>query len=149
MWETIKQICISFLMVIITVQLSLRKFRTEKWWEKKAEAYAKIIDAIHHLKNYCEQKLNAEYEHSELSPERENELWQQYKTALRELARAIDVGSFIITNEAVEALETYQNRPELSWNENSLWSVIEHDLKYTKKCLHDFKIIAKNDLRIK
>jgi len=29
----------------ITVQLSLRKFRAERWWERKAEAYSKIIEA--------------------------------------------------------------------------------------------------------
>ena len=27
----------------ITVQLSLRPFYSEKWWEKKAEAYAAIL----------------------------------------------------------------------------------------------------------
>lgn len=149
MWEIIKPIFISLLTAIITVKLSLRKFRTEKWWEKKAETYARIVDALHHLKNYCEQKLNAEYGHSQLSPEKEHELSQQYKMAFCELAKAIDVGSFIISNEAVKILETYRNRPQLNCNENSLWDIIEHDLKYAEECLQNFKLSAERDLNIK
>ena len=52
--ELIQPIFISVLVAIITVKLSLKKFRSEKWWEKKVEVYSKIIDALHHLKNYCD-----------------------------------------------------------------------------------------------
>ena len=148
-WEIIKPIFISVLTAIVTVRFSLRRFRTEKWWEKKAETYSKVIDALHHLKNYCEQKLGVEYGESRLPPEKESELREQYKKASAELTRAIDIGSFIVSKEAVRILEIYQNRPELNWDENPLCDIIEHDLKYVKECLHNFKLAAKKDLRIK
>lgn len=148
-WGIIQPIFISILVAVITVKLSLKKFRSEKWWEKKAEAYSKIVDALHQLKNYCEQKLPAEYGEPSLSPEKEKELGQQHQTAYRELVKALDVGSFIITDEAVKILETYQNRPGLNYYENSLCDIIECDLKYIKECLRDFKLAAKKDLGIK
>lgn len=148
-WEIIQPIFISIIVAVITVKLSLKKFRSEKWWEKKAEAYSKIVDALHQLKNYCEQKLPAEYGEPSLSPEKEKELGQQYQTAYRELVKTLDVGSFIITDEAVKILETYQNRPELNYYENPLCDIIECDLKYIKECLRDFKLSAKKDLGIK
>ena len=147
-WEIVKPILISLLTAIITVKFSLRKFRTEKWWEKKAETYAKIIDALHHLKNYCEKKLDVEYGCFKLDQKVEEKLAEQYKMALSEVSKAIDVGAFILTDEAVEILETYQNRPELSWDDYPLFEIIEHDLKYTKECLQTFKIVAKKDLGI-
>lgn len=148
-WKIIQPIFISILVAVITVKLSLKKFRSEKWWEKKTEAYSKIVDALHQLKNYCEQKLPAEYGEPSLSSEKEKELGQQYQTAYRELVKALDVGSFIITDEAVKILETYQNRPELNYYENPLCDIIECDLKYIKECLRDFKLAAKKDLGIK
>ena len=147
--EIIQPIFISILVTIITVKLSLKKFRSEKWWEKKAEAYSKIIDALHQLKNYCDQKLPASYGEFNLSPEKENELAEQYKIAYREFVKALDVGSFIISKEAVKILETYRNRPQLDFNDNPLCEIIECDLKYIKECLQDFKIVAKKDLDIK
>jgi hypothetical protein len=38
----------------ITVQLSLRRFRTERWWERKVEAYERIIAALHPTKAYAD-----------------------------------------------------------------------------------------------
>lgn len=147
--EIFQPIFISIMVTVITVKLSLKKFRSEKWWEKKTESYSKIVDVLHQLKNYCEQKLPPEYGEPALSTEKELELRQQYQTAYRDLVKALDVGSFIISEEAVKILETYQNRPELNYNENPLCDIIECDLKYIKECLEDFKLAAKKDLGIK
>ncbi len=148
-WEIIQPIFISILVAVVTVRLSLKKYRSEKWWDKKVEAYSKIIDALHQLKNYCEQKLPAEYDGHSLSPEKERELSQQSQIAHREYFKALDVGSFIISNEAVKILETYKNRPELDYYKEPFFELIENDLIYIKECLQDFKLAAKKDLGIK
>ena len=140
---------------IITVKISLKKFRTEKWWEKKAETYSIVIDSLHKLKNYCEQKLAAEenniYSNTPvqgLSKEKEMALHKQYMQAHQEVIRVIDVGSFIISKSALSVLEIYKNRPELDWGENDLIDIITQDLKHTTSCLENFKKEAKKDLGI-
>ncbi|MDD5449581.1 MAG: hypothetical protein PHO42_03175 [Candidatus Omnitrophica bacterium] len=147
--EWTKPILISVLTAIITVKLSLKKFRSEKWWERKADTYSKIIEVIHQLKNYAEQKLKVEYKDIELSPQKEQELARQYEEAHKELIKALDIGSFIISEKALKVLETYQNRPRLSWEENALFDIIEQDIKHLKECLCDFKKAAKKDLKLK
>ena len=32
---------------LLTLRLGLGKFRSEKWWEKKASAYASVIEGLH------------------------------------------------------------------------------------------------------
>ena len=159
MWEMIKSIVVSVITVFVTVQLSLRRFRTEKWWERKSESYSKIVEALHGLKNYYEQELHvfAENEHlNYLSIEEKKTygasttvLLRQYQTATSELAKAIDVGSFVISDEAVKILETYQSRPQLDRDTNSLFDVFNQNLKYVKECLQNFKIVAKKDMGFK
>lgn len=152
-WEITKTFFIPIIIALITVKISLRKFRTEKWWEKKAETYSSVIDALHKLKNYCQQKLVAEYRPSSygennLSKEREGELYNQYKQAHQEVIRAIDVGSFIISEAALKVLSVYQNRPEPDWDTGWLGNIIAQDFKYIATCLEDFKKEAKKDLSI-
>ena len=43
----------------ITVQLSLRRFRTEKWWERRVAAYERLIEVLHHSKAFFERHLKA------------------------------------------------------------------------------------------
>ena len=50
----------------ITVQLSLRRFRTERWWERKAEAYERIIGALHDSKVFASRHADAELQKTEL-----------------------------------------------------------------------------------
>lgn len=141
-------LAIAFFTAIITVRLSLRRFHAEKWWEKKVEAYSRIVDTLHYVKNYCEQKYDAEFDSNIISEEKENELRKQYKLAAKELAKATDIGSFIICDKAAEILNKYRQRPQLSWDEYSLPEVIENDLKYVSECLEEFKVIAKKDLKV-
>lgn len=154
-WEITKTFIVPIIITLITVKISLRKFRTQKWWEKKAETYSLIIDALHKLKDYCEHKLAAEYDKAEypstpghLSKEAEEELANQCKQAHREVARAIDVGSFIISEAALKSLSVYKNRPQLDWDTNWLGDIIVQDLEYTTSCLENFKKEAKKDLGI-
>jgi hypothetical protein len=39
---------VAVLTAIITVQLSFRRFQAERWWDRKADAYSRIIEALHH-----------------------------------------------------------------------------------------------------
>ena len=53
----------------ITVQLSQRQFRTEKWWEMKATAYSNLLGTIHDAKAFSEEHLEADYRDKNLTEE--------------------------------------------------------------------------------
>jgi hypothetical protein len=36
----------------IAVRLSRDKFRSERWWERKVQAYERVIDAFHKAKKF-------------------------------------------------------------------------------------------------
>jgi len=47
-------ILIGALSALITADLAFRRFRTEKWWERKVEAYTKVIESLHYLKAWTD-----------------------------------------------------------------------------------------------
>jgi hypothetical protein len=40
----------------LSAKWSVRKFYSEKWWERKEKAYAEIIEALYDVLQYCEIK---------------------------------------------------------------------------------------------
>lgn len=44
----------------ITVRFALRRFRAEKWRERKAKSYVCIIESLHHMKNPIDLLIDAE-----------------------------------------------------------------------------------------
>ena len=138
---------IAALSSFITVRLSLARFRTEKWWEKKVSAYEKVIEAFHGSKKFSTEHMDAEYNGKEISKERDEELRAIAKVAREEILKATDIGSFILSDEALKILKDYEKESAKSskcdtWFEylDSDWGVVD---KYMKKIIAE----AKRDLK--
>lgn len=64
-WEIAKflaQALISVSGAFLAAYLAGKRFRTEKWWERKATAYAELVDALHQMKWMPGEHIEAEIE---------------------------------------------------------------------------------------
>ncbi|MBN1364837.1 MAG: hypothetical protein JW976_08535 [Syntrophaceae bacterium] len=133
----------------ITVQLSLKRFRSERWWERKAQAYEKIIGALHDSKAFADKHLEAEYRGGKIAEEKDKELRARSKVAHEEIEKAIDTGSFLLSDEALSRLKQYQKDMEKASDTQMWFEYLEGDLAATSNCLKDLIQISKKDLRAK
>ena len=132
----------------ITVHLSLRRYRTEKWWEKKAEAYSVLLGAIHDAKAFAEIQLLAEHQERELSAEEATEIYEKTKKSGSEVYRAMDVGAFYLSKEAIMRLKLYKQQRQHSEKAGDWIQYLKEDLTSTDSCLKDMIELAHNDLKI-
>lgn|SRR5690554_1302051 len=56
--------------------LATRKFREEKWWERKAAAYGELVEALHHMKWSPSETIDAAVESREIPQADKDELWR-------------------------------------------------------------------------
>lgn len=134
----------------ITVLLSLRKFRTEKWWEKKVEAYSNLLGAIHDEKAFAEENLFATKQNREISEAEDKELREKSKKSGAEIYRAMDVGAFYLSEQAIERLMKYKKESSEAGKDDNSWvSYLIEDLEATNSCLKSMIEIARNDLKVK
>ncbi len=131
----------------ITVQLSLRRFRTERWWDRKADAYARLIEALHNSKAFADSHLEAEYRGHEIPKDKVQELLQRSHQAHEEIQKVIDTGSFILSAEALARLRLYTKESADASKAASWQQHLELDLAATDKCLKDIIEIARKDLK--
>lgn len=146
-WQIIAGLIIATVSAWVTVQLSLRKFRTERWWELKVESYKKVIEALHHSKTYNDQFMDATMEGRELPETRKEELFKQARKGLDEIIKAIDVGAFSLSEKALSRLREYQLEIREVGKTQNFFEYLEGEQKTTKECLNDFIEIAKKDLK--
>ncbi|HHT9104504.1 MAG TPA: hypothetical protein ACFYD7_01370 [Candidatus Wujingus californicus] len=150
-------ILISFLTAFLTVRLSFKKFRHERWWDRKADLYSNILDSLHQRIKYLENESDvycSEYCDNSLTNEmknKTNELYKKYSESLDHIARVRDIGSFIISKEAIEELNKGLNSglTEKDWREMYPPDFYKKELDTVNNCLQRIIIIAKKDLEIK
>lgn len=140
-------IVIAVISAWITVQLSLRRFRTEWWWQHKADAYSQVIDALHNSKVFADQHLEAEYRGRELTEERKKELRARARAAQDDIQRAMNVGAFVLAEEALNRLKLYREDAEAAAQYDTWFEYLDADLDAVDRCLKDIIDIAKKDLR--
>lgn len=132
------------LIAYLTSYFSLKKFFKEKSWERKAEAYSKIIETLHHLKRTNERFAKEAEDESNQESDKENLL--RYRKASNELYKYIDIGQFYIAPQAVKALEDLDKVKEqcaVEWD-NGAWIVDLYNTegKAIEECLKAIKHIA-------
>jgi hypothetical protein len=134
---------------LITVQLSLRRFYAERWWDRKADAYTSIFETLYRLKNYSDEKFDEDFGLKELSDEQKNALQKQWRDADFEISKAVEIGSFNICREAVDCLKEFQSKPRLSLEDNPIHELAGQESKYLRDCIIALRKIALKDLKLK
>lgn len=131
----------------VTVRLSLARFRTEKWWEKKVASYEKVIEAFYNSKQFSSEHLNAIYKSRDLSDSRDEELRKIAKEARSEILRSSDIGAFVLSTTALNILSSYEKETKSLSNSESWFEYIEKDWLITDKYLKLFIVEAKRDIK--
>jgi hypothetical protein len=113
---------------LVGSQLGQWQFRSQRWWDKKAETYLSIIDGFHPLFDEADEYWEAEIRHSEIPEERRKELWAISSKALAEIDKRKRLGSFLISQDAEIALKEMGrglNRARMEMDSNKymeIWS---------------------------
>lgn len=132
----------------ITVQLSTRKFRAEWLWKRKTDAYLAIIEALHNSKAFNVAHLSSMERGTELSEQRNKELGLRATQGRDAIKKAVDMGSFLLSDKALKRLKKHLQEAEDVSKEQDFYSYLDEDLAAINRCLKDIIPIAKEELKM-
>ncbi len=161
----VNSVIIALIASIFTTCLAFWRFRSEKWWELKVSTYVKILESLHHIKkNFDDEYISFEYSNyhdeqgayeaevynkTKSSKEEQKikfDMKKAEKSAFREIEKCIDIGSFIIKNEAVICLKKLINDYSPSHEDEDLEYLFPRVENAIKDCILTIKSIAEDDV---
>lgn len=146
MFEAATTILVGAAISWITVQLSVNKFRSERWWERKVDAYERVIEALHHIKAVETVELHYAEQMRDVPEERDRELAERVKPAYEEMRKVFDVGAFQLSAKAYARIMEFNEEREAAWEANLGYATVDLSLHAAETCLKDFIVIAREDL---
>jgi len=141
-------IAVSIVTALFAVYLAMRRFRADKWWERKHQSYTRLLQVIHRLVRYAETHLDDLLGEREMTQEDRRQLEEEWKILHREYCEARDLADFDLSTEALKSLEDYEAAKKAARNDEDIDEWIKGDLKASKQCLIDIKKAARRDLRV-
>lgn len=155
---------LAFIASLIAVIVSaynarFRRFALEKWWNKKAQAYAEVIGSLVSLTYSLDRWQDDGYKmtvegQSSISKDVNKELAAEYNKALSRIERAATEGNYILSEKAANTLSDFLKKlRENSDKEYTGWvdwyETVIQNLKLAKDCLSILRDEAKKDLQVK
>ena len=144
----ISGIIIAVVSAMVTVRLSLHRFHSERWWEKKVVAYTTIIEALTHMQLYLKEQNEQEAGERQRDPQRETELSARSNQGRDELYRAACVGAFLISSEVSAAIERCLGLLHTAQEADNYWEYVDAEAAAVDECLQQVTKLAKRDLKV-
>jgi ribosomal protein S17E len=141
----IPALLVSVISAYLTTRLALNKFYSEKWWEKKAEAYSDILGKLSDMHLCIEKWADEELGTVRWTEKYKEELSRDYSQAKKTVAKAVTMGSFIISEEAATTLTKLEK--ELNRLDLNNYGDLEDARKAITNCIEKLREDAKRNLR--
>ncbi|ORU93475.1 MAG: hypothetical protein A6F72_07115 [Cycloclasticus sp. symbiont of Poecilosclerida sp. N] len=113
----------------------------------KADAYTKILDALHKSKKFSNEHLQAMCKTKEVFEERDKALRKLSKDSHEKLLRAVDVGAFLLCEEAVDVLKDYERQTDDLHKSETWLEYIDAVNTINHRTLTNLMLIARKDLK--
>ncbi len=141
-------IIVAVVTAALTVRLALKRFYAEKLWERKIAAYAAIIESLHHVRNHADTNLTFSMRGRDLPKEGEQQLIDKLEGAMAELRKQLDIGDFILSDDAVTAMNQFMIDLGASTTTTAWQTHLTLKLAAVDSCLTAMRHIARRDLRL-
>ena len=147
--QVASQIVIAVVAAYTTVRLSTRAFSSQKWWERKADAYSSIIEALSNELADSWRLLDAEERHPDESKVSSPEQIARRQEALRRIYQAAAMGAYIISDAAAGHLEVLRRELAAADSATSLYDFVGNEYAAMNKCIAALRQCAHSDLGLR
>ena len=149
-------VIVGFLSAWAGAKFALRRFRAERWWDRKADAYRTILEALHRKKIVLQdERSRVATRKPVIHDESDKEFIRKDLEAGDELRKWIDIGPFVLSPAATVLLTILVNdlnkaREDAGFygEEFDLLAVLDGQIAAFDKCIRNMALIAKIDLGV-
>ena len=133
---------------LLSVYLALRKYRTEKWWDKKAECYLETVNSMNDIIRFCDSYLAEELDGKEITDSIRDELERKFHSGKLTLETQTNIGRLLMSEDAYKDLLSLDRALSKAENDQDITQQIAGIRVETEDCLCAFIPHAKNDLGV-
>jgi hypothetical protein len=95
-------ILVAAITAYITVFLSQRQYYSQKWWDRKADTYSKIMESLYSIQHRLQMLLEEDAGERHISAETMNELRKKSNEGFEDIDRISKMGVFLLSKEVEE-----------------------------------------------
>ena len=136
------------LAVFLAVQLSLRKFYSQKWWEKKSEVYSNILESLAQMEGSTKHSFYSDVVGLPSTEEQDQAKAKFYRESSDRIEKITNMGAFIISKSAHEHLAILSHKLEGSKGKADWANAIDDNWGAIREAIQEIRKCAEQDLKL-
>jgi hypothetical protein len=133
---------------VVSVRLALRRFRSERWWERKTDAYSALFLGLFNVQRSLLHEVRRVEEGFKPSEEYSRELHDRARAGYLEIRQAAVLGTFFFSDDTAARLDLLVDQLDDPGYNLDLYEQVSADLAAVSSALTDLKSLAKRDLAV-
>lgn len=135
---------------IVTIHFSLSRFYTEKWWEKKADAYTEIMELLYNYQLYVEKEIYDIQSNQKIEQDIDENVWtkKDINHAHRKIEKIITIGTFVVSEEIIGVIKELMSELHKAKDEETYLEYLFSKDAALHKAIGKYRDYAKQDLKI-
>ena len=146
--ELVKLGIVGLIAGLFALYRAKQEFISQRWWERKADTYTRIIEALWQILDYYKQRCEEVENYREISDERKKEILKQWHQGQREIKKVTEIGAFLVSDETIAALKKLWKKSEPAPDPDDWFGQLENDYIATEACIATVIKSAKKDLQV-
>jgi len=132
----------------ISVNIALRKYKSEKWWDIKTTCYISIIEALNNIIIYCDLWIDENLDGKPVCQDTLNKYNTEFKNSKLLLDKQMNIGKLLLSDQTYKILLDLVNSLSKSDDMTDITQSIASIRCEVEECLHLLIPYAKKDLKI-
>lgn len=146
-WITylIPALIISAVTAYLAVLFSYRSFRKERLWERRADAYTSVLEALHHLKRDFDDDWSDAKQQTDRNVSEEHKA--KIQAALAAVDKAVDLAAFLMSDKAAKILTRLDRETEEAKKAGDYLGYLAIHSDAVETALEHLRVEARRDLK--
>ena len=129
--------------------LALRRFRSERWWDRKAQAYTELFQALFYVQRYARLAMRREARGLALDDEFMRALGEKSSAGYAEILKAATIGSLLFGDQVATRLSRLEQELDEPDADRNYYEELMADYDAVTAAIGDLRPLARADLKLK
>jgi len=114
-------------------------------WERRADGYTAILEALHEMKAWYEEHEAAQYRDHDMDDDQKAVLSGRYQAAKLQLSRRVGGAKWLFSKEVFERIERLLEEVQMP-GIRDWYEILEGGQYLTSQCIEDIERIARGEI---
>ncbi|WP_417416489.1 hypothetical protein [Hoeflea sp.] len=131
----------------LTGWFAIQRFRSERWWDRKYQAYSDVLEALNSIRADLEVSFEAHLTRRDVPKEQASALLAAYQDGIKSIEKQRAIGGLVLGDTVVAQLREFERTMQKASGGEHYFDYLDGSLAAVNECIATVISLGRDDLK--